>query len=264
MTTRRTVLITGGLGDIGRGLAWEFARQGTNIALCDLRDDDEGRAFCSKLATSGVGAFYRRIDVTRAEEIAGFVDETVSAFGGLDICIVNAGIVERGDLVDFPPEQWRCVLDVNLTGAFFTAQAGARAMLASDRGGHILFTGSWLQDQPRTRIGAYCASKSGLKMLAKCLALELAEKNVRVNVIAPGWVDAGLTAKNLAANPHLRIDMEDQIPLGRLMSVDELSRAVRLLCSDDAGYVTGTTFLVDGGASLIRRKLAPSCTPDED
>jgi NAD(P)-dependent dehydrogenase (short-subunit alcohol dehydrogenase family) len=91
-------------------------------------------------------------------------------------------------------------------------------------------------------------------MLAKCLALELAPKGVRVNVVAPGWVDAGLTLKNLHAHPQLRAELESQIPLGRLMPVDELARTVRLLCSDDANYITGATLLVDGGASLVRRK----------
>jgi glucose 1-dehydrogenase len=127
-------------------------------------------------------------------------------------------------------------------------------MVAGGRGGHIVFTGSWTQDQPREGIGAYCASKSGLKMLAKCLALELGAHGVRVNVVAPGWVNAGLTAKNLAANPQLRAEMEGQVPLGRLMPVDDYARAVRLFCSEEASYVTGTTFLVDGGASLIRRR----------
>jgi glucose 1-dehydrogenase len=111
-----------------------------------------------------------------------------------------------------------------------------------------------VQDVPRANIGAYCASKSGVKLLAKCLALELAPKNVRVNVVAPGWVDAGLTSDNLKANPHLREQMETQIALGRLMPPDELAQAVRLLCADEARYVTGTTFLVDGGASLVPRK----------
>jgi len=114
-----------------------------------------------------------------------------------------------------------------------------------------------VQDIPREGIGAYCASKSGLKMLAKCLALELAPQNVRVNVVAPGWVDAGLTSKNLAVNPELRAQMESQIPLGRLMPVDEFARAVRMLCSEDASYLTGTTLLVDGGASLCLRTARP-------
>jgi NAD(P)-dependent dehydrogenase (short-subunit alcohol dehydrogenase family) len=90
-------------------------------------------------------------------------------------------------------------------------------------------------------------------MLAKCLALELGPDGIRANLVAPGFVDAGLTARNLAANPHLRPAMEHSVPLGRLIPAAELARAVRMLCSDDAAYVTGTTLLVDGGSSLFFR-----------
>ena len=249
----RTVLITGACGDIGQSLARTFGQPGARLALCDLVEPKQAEAQMAELQTQGAAVRYRRVDVTQATAMAEFVAETVREFGGIDICLANAGIVERGNLVDLSLEAWRRTLDVNLTGCFVTAQAAARAMIAGRRGGHIVFTGSWVQDQPREGIGAYCASKSGLKMLAKCLALELAGQNVRVNVVAPGWVDAGLTAQNLAVNPHLRAEMESQVPLGRLMPADDFARAVRLLCSEDASYVTGTTFLVDGGASLIRR-----------
>ena len=252
--TNRVVLITGANGDIGRSLARIFAETGASLALCDLAPRSETETWLAELAARGAHTLYRQVDITQPAEVDTFVRETVREFGGVDICLANAGIVERGPLIDLSLEAWRRTLDVNLTGCFVTAQAAARAMIAGGRGGHIVFTGSWVQDLPREGIGAYCASKSGLKMLMKCLALELAGQNVRVNVVAPGWVDAGLTAKNLAVNPQLRAEMESQIPLRRLMPADDFARAVRLLCSEDASYVTGTTFLVDGGASLIRRK----------
>jgi NAD(P)-dependent dehydrogenase (short-subunit alcohol dehydrogenase family) len=174
--------------------------------------------------------------------------------GPIDICIANAGIVERGALIELAPEAWRRTLEVNLTGCFITAQAAARAMTEMSRKGHIVFISSWVQDTPRENIGAYCASKGGLKMLAKCLALELGPKRIRVNLVAPGWVDAGLTGKNLQAHPERRATIEDQIPLGRLASADEVARTVRLLCADEAAYVTGATLLLDGGSSLGYRK----------
>ena len=248
------VLITGASGDIGRSLARAFAETGARLALCDLQPVDEAEAWLDELSALGTAPLYRKVDVTSPAEVNAFAAEAVRMFGGIDICLANAGIVERGPLIDLSIEAWRRTLDVNLTGCFVTAQSAARAMVAGGCGGHIVFTGSWVQDQPREGIGAYCASKSGLKMLAKCLALELGRQNVRVNVVAPAWVDAGLTAKNLATNPQLRREMESQVPLGRLMPVEEFARTVRLLCSEDAAYVTGTTFLVDGGASLIRRK----------
>ena len=254
MTTHRAVLITGALGDIGRSLAREFGRQSSQVALCDLHAEESARDLCAELTAGGTEPLYRRVDVTQAEELAAFVREAALKFGGLDICVVNAGIVERGDLVDFPAEQWRRVLEVNLTGAFLTAQAAARTMLETGRGGHIVFVSSWTQDHPRAGIGGYCASKGGLKMLAKCLALELAPRGIRVNIVAPGWVDAGLTAHNVRANPEIAVEMRRQIPLGRMIPADELAGLVRLLCSEQAAYLTGTTLLADGGASLCYRK----------
>jgi glucose 1-dehydrogenase len=250
----KTILITGACGDIGRSLGREFARRGARLALCDVLPPRKARALLPDL-TARTGKFlYGAVDVTDAAAMRRFVAKAERALGPITLCIANAGIVERGALLELPPAAWRRTLEVNLTGCFVTAQAAAQAMVAGGRGGHIVFTGSWTQDQPRDGIGAYCVSKSGLKMLAKCLALELGPNGVRVNVVAAGWVDAGLTAKNLAAHPHLRAEMERQVPLGRLMPVDDFARAVRLFCADEAGYVTGTTLLVDGGASLIRRK----------
>jgi glucose 1-dehydrogenase len=253
----RVVLITGANGDIGRSLARAFAETGARVALCDLATREAAAPLLDELARGGTRAFYHQVDVSVPDALHAFVEESARSLGGIDICLANAGVVERGRLLDLTLDAWRRTLDVNLTGSFLTAQAAARVMIANRRPGQIVFTGSWVQDIPREDIGAYCASKGGLKMLAKCLALELAEHGIRVNVVAPGWVDAGLTSKNLALHPELRVQMENQIPLGRLMPVDEFARTVRLLCSEDASYITGTTLLVDGGASLCLRKQIP-------
>lgn len=252
------VLITGACGDIGRALALEFGQRGARLSLCDLAAAESAQGLLADLRERGVVALYRKADVTDAGAMAAFVAEATRELGGLDTCIANAGIVERGALLELSLDAWRRTLEVNLTGSFVTAQAAARAMVQSARNGHIVFISSWVQDHPRADIGAYCASKGGLKMLAKCLALELGPKGIRVNLVAPGWVDAGLTGQNLKANPARRAGLEDQIPLGRLISAPELARTVRMLCSTDAAYLTGTTLLVDGGASLSFRN--PSST----
>lgn len=251
----QSVLITGACGDIGRALALAFA-EGANarLGLCDLADPAQAEPQLAELRRRGARVLYRRVDVTDAEAIARFIDEADAAFGGIDVCIGNAGIVERGLLVDLSPDAWRRTLEVNLSGCFLTAQAAARAMKRVGRAGHIVFISSWVQDVPREGIGAYCVSKGGLKMLAKCLALELGPHGIRVNLVAPGFVDAGLTARNLEQNPERRAAMEASIPLGSLISADALARAIRLFCSDDAAYMTGTTLLLDGGSSLFFSK----------
>ena len=250
----KTVLITGACGDIGRSLAAEFARLGARLALCDVLSEKKARAAWRELRHAGAEFHYGSVDVADAAALKRFVARATRVLGAPDVCIANAGIVERGALLELSPEAWRRTLEVNLTGAFLTAQAAGRAMVAGQREGRIIFISSWTQDHPRAGIGAYCASKGGMKMLAKCLALELAPHGIRVNLVAPGWVDAGLTAHNLRAHPELAEEIRSQIPLGRLVSGAELAAAVRLLCSEDADYLTGTTLLVDGGSSLCYRK----------
>lgn len=254
MKNESAVLITGACGDIGSALARRFAlvSGGARLALCDLRSEANAQALIDELAAGGATVLYRQVDITDADAIARFSDDADAELGGIDICIANAGIVERGAMVDLAPQAWRRTIEVNLTGSFLTAQAAARAMLRAKRPGHIVFLSSWVQDTPRVGIGAYCASKGGLKMLAQCMALELGPSRIRVNLIAPGLVDAGLTGQNLKQNPHLREKMESSIPLKRLIPADELARAIVMFCSEDAGYITGATLLLDGGSTLFR------------
>ncbi|HVV00179.1 MAG TPA: SDR family oxidoreductase [Verrucomicrobiae bacterium] len=249
----KRIIITGACGDIGRALAFEWARRGASLALCDLATTASAKRLTTELRSLGSRVIYRRADVTQANEVEKFVREAAEALGGLDICIANAGIVERGALIDLSAESWRRTMEVNLTGCFLTAQAAAKQMVAA-RNGHILFMSSWVQDVARENIGAYCASKGGVKMLAKTLALELGPLGIRVNLAAPGFVDAGLTGQNLRARPERRPRVEAEIPFGRLISAEDLARTVVLLCSDEASYITGATWLVDGGSSLFYRK----------
>lgn len=245
------VLITGACGDIGRATAAEFAASGTRqLALCDLLSEKDAEAHLAPLRRNGVNILYRQVDVTDGPAVTALVNEADAIFGRISLCLCNAGVVERGPLIDLSPDAWRRTLEVNLTGCFLTAQAAARVMSRRGCGGHIVLLSSWTQDEPRANIGAYCVSKSGLKMLARCMALELGSQGIRVNLIAPGFVDAGLTGKNLTANPQLRPTMESAVPLGRLISAEELARTIRMFCSPDGSYVTGATLLVDGGSSL--------------
>jgi NAD(P)-dependent dehydrogenase (short-subunit alcohol dehydrogenase family) len=251
----QTVLITGANGDIGRELALQFAQQKAQLALCDLSPPDDVRPFLLELKQLGWPVLYDQVDVTDATAVGQFVDRAANDLGGIDICVVNAGIVERGPILELSADAWRRTIEVNLTGAFLTAQAAALAMLRMNRGGQIVFISSWVQDVPKERIGAYCASKGGLRMLAKCMALELGPLGIRVNLVAPGWVDAGLTGKNLAAHPERLPQIEAQIPLGRLATSAEVAAAVRMLCSEEASYIHGATLLFDGGSSLCFRKV---------
>ena len=251
----QSVLITGACGDIGSALAEEFVNHGVRrLALCDLLSPQDANPRFDQLLNRGARVVYRQADVAEASSVRQFVIDAEGELGSIDICIANAGIVERGALAELSVDAWRRTLDVNLTGCFLTAQAAAQSMKRRGAGGQIIFISSWVQDVPREEIGAYCVSKAGLKMLTQCLALELGAHGIRVNAVAPGFVDAGLTGQNLARHPERRAAMEASIPLGKLISAQDLARTVRMLCSDEASYLTGTTLLVDGGASVGFRR----------
>ena len=143
----------------------------TRVALCDLRTESDAENTLVSLNAARSRVLYRSVDVTQVSAVQAFVADVDQAFGGIDLCIANAGIVERGQLIDLDPAAWKRTLDINLTGSFLVAQASAKSMVTRGAGGQILLMSSWTQSIPRSNIGAYAVSKAGLKMLAKSLAL---------------------------------------------------------------------------------------------
>jgi NAD(P)-dependent dehydrogenase (short-subunit alcohol dehydrogenase family) len=245
------VLVTGACGDIGRAIALAFARTGARLVLNDLVPEQTAGPLIDAIQTAGGEAAYFAADVTNRAVVERLVESAVKLYGPPDICIGNAGIVEVSPFLDIDPASWNRQLDVNLTGCFHIGQAAARAMVKAERRGKIIFVSSWVQDVPSDGIAPYCVSKSGLKLLSKCMALELARYGIRVNVIAPGFVDAGLSGRLFREDPGLRARSEKLVPLGYIASAGDVAASVMLLCSPAADYVTGTTLLVDGGNSLF-------------
>src|SRR5207302_282239 len=143
----------------------------------------------------GVRCRYDRVDVSRADEVARWIDTVGQSLGVPTLIIPNAAIVNVGGVREAKPELWERELQVNLSGAFYMAQAGAKRLLEHNKPGRIVFIGSWAAHAAHVQIPAYCASKAGIRMLCKCLALELAPYNILVNEVAPGYVDAGLTGQ---------------------------------------------------------------------
>src|SRR5690606_22809374 len=144
-------------------------------------------------------------------------------------------------------QTWRRHLDVNLTGCFVVGQSAARRFVSEGRPGHIIFTSSWVQDVPWPEIAAYAVSKSGLKMLCRCMARELAPHGVRVNAVAPGIVNAGLARQQLETEPAYARRVAKVIPLGELQTPQQVAQVTAFLCSDSADYLTGSVLLADGG-----------------
>jgi glucose 1-dehydrogenase len=249
----QTAVVTGGCGDIGREIVLALCAAGARTAVNDILPEEAAEPLLRRVRDAGGQAEYYQADLCRRAEVDAMFAGIRESYGAPDICVGNAAIVEVAPFLDVTPENWQRHLDVNLTGCFHTGQAAARAMVEARKPGRIIFVSSWVQDVPSENISPYCVSKSGLKMLARSMALELGRHGITVNLLAPGFVDAGLSGRILRDKPELREQIEKLVPLGYLQPASEVADAVMLLCSPAARYVTGSTLLADGGNSLFRR-----------
>ncbi len=243
-----TALITGAAGDIGAATAAAFAHAGANVVVTDRRGDalDDVAATLNDV---GVEVMAHACDQTDPEAVAVLFDTIGDRFGRLDAAFLNAGYGRYGALIDLPYDQWRKHVDVNLNGGFLMAQGAARLMRDGGRGGAIVMNASTAATHVCDLLGAYAASKSGVRMLAKSLASELGVHRIRVNLILPGVIETAMT-KSLIDDPAVRADALTNTPVGRLGRPEDIARMAVFLCGEEAGYVTGAEVLVDGGQTL--------------
>ncbi len=248
--SQREVLLTGGLGDIGLATAVRLTADGYGVTLVDLATMEAGgRAVDAVNAerASGAGLLtYRQADVTNREQMAAVIE----SMPALHVGIANAGTVISAPFLEITQDQWQRHLDVNLTGAFITAQLCAQRLVRDGTPGLLLFTGSWVADVPWPEITAYTATKAALQMVAKQAARELAPYGIRANTVAPGIVRAGLAKSQLENDPGYAARAGRVIPLKSFQTADQVADAFAFLSSPAASYMTGATLLVDGGASL--------------
>jgi glucose 1-dehydrogenase len=249
----RVVLITGACGDIGREIALLMGKERARLVLNDVVPDAHAEPLVAEIGRLGGEAIYYRADVADRKCVDAMIDKAGARFGPLDICIGNAAIVEVSPFLDMTADSWARHIDINLTGCFHVAQQAARAMVRAGKGGSIILISSWVQDVPSENISAYCVAKSGLKMLARSMALELGRHNITVNLVAPGFVDAGLSGRLFREKPGLKKSCAQYVPLGYIASAADVAAAVMLLSMPAARYMTGSTLLVDGGNSLFLR-----------
>lgn len=250
----RVVLITGACGDIGREIALLMGKEQARVILNDVVPDAQAQPLVEEIRRlAGGEAIYFRADVADRQCVDAMIEAAGARFGPLDICVGNAAIVEVGPFLDMTVDSWSRHIDINLTGCFHVAQAAARIMVRAGKGGNIILISSWVQDVPSENISAYCVTKSGLKMLARSMALELGRHNITVNLVAPGFVDAGLSGRLFREKPGLKEACAQFVPLGYITSAADVAAAVMLLTTPAARYMTGSTLLVDGGNSLFLR-----------
>jgi NAD(P)-dependent dehydrogenase (short-subunit alcohol dehydrogenase family) len=240
------VVVTGGLGDIGLAIVSRLSRHGALVSAWDLLPADRGERV---LAEHGATAAYAQVDITDR----GAVGRELQQGDRLDVLFANAGISVSAPFLDITAEQWEEHMRTNLTGSFTVAQAAARAMVRRGQGGRVVFTGSWIEEVPWPEQAAYSASKAGVRMLARSMALELAPHRVLVNVLSPGIVDAGMARRQRLADPQYAERAGSAIPLGAMQTAQQVAAVAHFLCSAGADYITGTVLLADGGASLHNR-----------
>jgi 3-oxoacyl-[acyl-carrier protein] reductase len=244
----RVVLVTGAAGDIGAAAAAVFARRGARVAITDRRREDLERV-AETLRTAGAEAEAFACDQTDPAATAALFAAIQDRFGRLDGAFINAGYGRYGPLIDLPFEQWKRHVDVNLNGGFLMAQGAARLMAACGQGGAMVINASTAAAHVCDLLGAYAASKAGLRMLARTLASELGVHRIRVNLIMPGVIETAMT-HSLIENPAVRTDVLAETPVGRLGAPEDVGKLAAFLCSDEAAFITGAEVLVDGGQTI--------------
>src|ERR1700688_1326050 len=244
----KVALITGGTSGIGEATAILFAKEGARVTITG-RNEQRGRAVADRIVESGGKAIFTRTDVRSAEDCIRAVNETVRAHDGLDILFNNAGVFFPHTVVDCTEEEWDLQMDVNLKGTFLMSKAALPRMVEQRRGVIINNSSGWGIAGGDSAV-AYCASKGGVVLLTKAMAIDHGRQGIRENCICPGDVDTPM----LPEDAKMRgLKWEEYLagcanrPMGRIGTTDEIAKAALFLASDDSSFMTGAALVVDGG-----------------
>ena len=243
--------ITGGARGIGKSIAQAFVEAGAVVAIADL-DIDEANKTAQELSQSGGKVIAAELDVTSQESVEACIKKISEEFGGIDIAVNNAGICINSPADEMTLEQWKKVIDINLTGVFLTSQAAGKQMIKQGKGGVIINTASMsahIVNFPQPQC-AYNASKAGVIQLSKSLAIEWVNHNIRVNTISPGYIGTELTLKSPSLKPLIE-QWEAMSPMKRIGKPEELQSIAVYLASDAASFTTGSDFVIDGAFTCM-------------
>jgi glucose 1-dehydrogenase len=242
----KVALITGASSGIGKAIAIPLATEGAAVVIDYVGHPEGAQDTLDKVqAADGKGIIFQA-DITKTDEVQKMVDATYAQLGGCDILVNNAGVEKRAPFLEATEADYDLVLDTNLKAAFFLTQAVCQRLAAAKKPGRIINISSVHEDMVFPNFATYCAAKGGIRMLMRDLAMELGPLGITVNNVAPGAINTPINTKLLANKPELDA-LLNNIPLGRLGKPEEVAGLVTFLASEEAAYVTGSTYVLDGG-----------------
>jgi len=242
----KVAIVTGSSSGIGQGIAVRLAKDGADIVVNYHSDQAGGEATKAQIEALGRKAVVIGADVSKLAEIQPLIDAAWTTFGRADILVNNAGVEKGANFWEATEADYDLVLQVNLKGPYFTTQAFVKKLLEAKLPGRIINISSVHEEMVMPHFASYCASKGGMMMLMRDLAVELGPHGITVNNIAPGAIATPIN-RSLLNDPSKLEPLLLNIPLGRMGTVDDVSAVAAFLASDEAGYVTGSTYVVDGG-----------------
>jgi glucose 1-dehydrogenase len=250
----KAALVTGSSSGIGRAIALAFGQEGADVVVHYNRDSASADEVVQQLQTMGRKSAAFGADVSQVAAVQTLIDQAVQALGKLDILVCSAGLEIREPFLEVTEEHYDLVLDVNLKGTYFAAQAAAQQMVKQGSGGRLINISSIHEDVAFLNYSSYCLSKGGVRMFARTACQELAPHGITINNIAPGAVATPINTRTLQ-NTDLLNELKAVIPVGRLATPEEVASVAVYLASDDAAYVTGSTYYMDGGMTNWNKGL---------
>lgn len=236
----KIAIVTGADSGIGRAIAEKFIEEGAKVVFSDIKQTENVE---EKFAGS---AIFVKCDVSNSAEVDALVSRAVEVFGGLDIMVNNAGIGTQGTVIDMDDETWQKTININLSGVFYGIRAAGKYMNDNKIKGSIINMSSILGEVGFAGSIAYCATKGGVVQLTKAGAIDLAKMGIRVNAVAPGFIETEMT-KGLLQDPATKEFLEKSTPMGYVGQPIDIAEATVYLASDRSSYVTGNILFVDGG-----------------
>lgn len=242
----KTAIVTGASRGIGRGIAKKLATEGAAVVVNYHSSEKKAQKVVEDIRSDGGDAVAIRADVANYDDVSTMVEATVEEFGSVDILVNNAGMVTTEPAEDLAIEDWRRIVDVDLTGVFICSQIAARQMMADESGGSIVNVSSMMGQMGFKMRSSYCAAKAGVINLTRTLAVEWAKEDIDVNALAPGFIYTDITDQTQSSAGYTDEDVKKRTPMARYGTVEEMANCVTFLARDD-NFVTGEILHADGG-----------------